>query len=327
MFLLSRTRGLAVSNSFLGFILLVTQTACNQNLPEAARNLNLPATTANLKDGLNSLSAGLDKMSKIDLVGINGLLAKNDDLRQQLEKIRTQIDSYGTGGVVVEIGRNSRVLFQIIGYRGAVTLDAWVDAEQPDSMFIRSAELVRQTGKYPSVSYNIATQLINETAKKAYMDNSYNHPFDDWQFLVKTPGAAAAFADRMAELRSKIDVNYQETVNTAFDALLKDSFSAPTPDSGLLVPQAIAHKFLDGGRHQVFVRVTPQGPDASGHWSFCARTYIEHPHGNDPSSDLKEEQIDVLTMNDRDYGSAWKQRLKPVQAAGFMVRLAKDSPK
>jgi hypothetical protein len=315
---------IAVQVSLASFAFVaILQVGCGVN--DAAKTIggSLEATSQNVKAGLDNLSAGVAQVSKIDPVGINRLLNENKDLREQLDTIRYKLDSYGNGGVVVEIGSNSRVVFQISGYRGAMTLDAWVDSELPDNMFMRSVELVHQTGKYPEVTYNIATEAVFATAKQSWMENSGNHPFDSWDFLVHNPAGASVFVVRMGALRGQIDASYNQAVNAAFDKLLKNSFSAPTPESGVAGPQAIAHRFLQGGHHQVFVRVTPQGPDESGHWSFAARTYIEHPADPANTGTPNQEQVDVLNMNDKDYGTIWNQKLKPVQAAGFLVRVAK----
>ena len=298
-------------------VLCLSGSSCDPKLPEAAKALALKESAEQLKAGMTSLS---DSIEKVDLVGIKGIMATDVELRDKINKLTGQLEAYGTADGVVEVSHNSRVYFEIIGYRGALTVDAWVDSEAPDNMFLRSVDLVSQTGKYPGVSYNIASNLVEQQGKKSLAART-GQPLGDWAMLVGNAASSQDFTSAMGyTVRTNIDNQYHETVDAAFDALLKDAFSLPVPDSHAAGPQAIDVRFLQGGRHRIFIRLTPQENDKTGHWAFAVRTYIEHP------IDGKQEQVDLLSMNDRDYPNALKKKLNPVQAAGFMVNIPKADP-
>jgi hypothetical protein len=106
----------------------------------------------------------------------------------------------------------------------------------------------------------------------------------------------------------------------ATDELFKNALNLPTPEAGPSLPFGITWKLNQGDAHRLYVQVTPQDLDDSGHWALAVKTKLVHP--------LKgtAEQLESLTMNDRGYPGPLHQPLKPVLAAGFRVQIVNGDP-
>jgi hypothetical protein len=236
------------------------------------------SAAVNLRRGLEGL----------DPAGIKELLATNDKLRAELDRVQN-IYLQGMGRGVVDItGRN--VQMRVTRTAGDLIINAWIDA--PANQFWSG----RITNREIRLPIDVETFLREYPARRCKSET----------------GAAATAcigaAQRVAP--AAVEVLIQEE----FQRYLRTAPAAPAAD----LPSSIGNpRFGGSGEHKVFFEVVPVKGDANGNWAARLEIWLVDGQGN-------QANVFAYDVDNRRYpGHKLENPLKPIVAT-LVIRTASE---
>jgi hypothetical protein len=232
-----------------------------------------------------SLRRGLEGL---DPAGIRQLLATNDKLRGELERVQ-KLYLQGMGQGVVDItGRNVQV--RVTRTAGDLIVNAWIDT--PANQFWSG----RITNRELRLPVNIESFLREYPARRCRGQTG--------------AAATACFATAQREAPAAAEVLVQEE----FQRYLRSGLALPARD----LPPSIANPRFGGtGEHKVFFEVVPVKADANGNWAVRLEIWLVDNRG-------AEANVFVYDVDNRRYPSQRMEApLKPIVAT-LVVRTAAE---
>jgi hypothetical protein len=232
------------------------------------------SAAVNLRKGLEGL----------DPAGIKELLATNQQLRDELERVQKLYLS-GLGAGVVDItGRSVQV--RVARTTGDLIVNAWID--HPENQFWSG----RITNRDVRLPVNIA-EFMRDYPYRRCIGNA-------------SPTACLGQAQRLAPAAA--DILVQET----FQRYLRTAPAAAAPD----LPPSIANpRFGGSGEHKIYFEVVPVQADSNGNWAARLEIWLVDARGS-------EANVFAYDVDDRRYpGQRMQVPLKPIVAT-LLVRTA-----
>jgi hypothetical protein len=188
------------------------------------------------------LNRGLDTLSRVDPLGIRGVLERNDSLRAQLTRLAARLNSDIPGAGLVEI-RNRRVQLRITQYTGTHRLNGWVDT--PENAFFQNRGLNDR-------------DIILPFRMDSVVHAVYYGTTGDGRSLPMIKAVAQSRADSL------------------FRDFLKTAAIVPGPD---LATPDLNTRFGTSGVHTVNLEITPVQADRNGRWQIVGQIVLMPPNG------------------------------------------------
>ena len=281
---------------FVACVALVVLVACAKvpSLePIAKAGAGILAAGAGIqKAGQSAESAAVNLrrgLEGLDPAGIKELLATNEKLRDELERVQ-QIYLAGMGRGVVDITGRA-VQMRVTRTAGDLIINAWIDT--PANQFWSG----RVSNREVRLPVEVKTFLREYPIRRC---------------RGETGSAAEACLD--AALRAApaaADVLIQEE----FQRYLRGAPAIAAPD----LPTSIANpRFGGSGEHKVFFEVVPVKPDQNGNWSARLEIWLVDARGN-------EANVFVYDVDNRRFPKQqMSEPLKPIVAT-LVVRADSDT--
>ena len=234
-----------------------------------------------------SLRKGLEGL---DPAGIRTLLATNDRLRGELERVQ-KLYLQGMGQGVVDItGRNVQI--RVTRTAGDLIVNAWIDT--PENQFWSG----RITNRDVRLPIDIETFLRDYPSRRCRGQTGVA--------ATACLGAAQRVAPAAAEV----------LVQEEFQRYLRTAPAAPAAD----LPPSIANpRFGGSGEHKVYFEVVPVKADANGSWAARLEIWLVDGQG-------KQANVFVYDVDDRRYPKQRMEEPVPPVVATLVVRTASDNP-
>jgi hypothetical protein len=250
--------------------------AAGQGIQRAG--VSAESAAVNLRKGLEQL----------DPAGIKELLAANERLRNELEKVQ-KLYLHGVGEGVVDItGRSVQVL--VTRTAGDLIINAWIDT--PENQFWSG----RITNRELRLPVNVEAFLREYPARRC---------------AGQTGAAATACvgaAQRVAPAAAEV------LIQEEFQRYLRTAAAVPAAD----LPPSIANpRFGGSGEHKIYFEVVPVKADANGNWAARLEIWLVDGLGN-------KANVFVYDVDNRRYPKhRMEDALTPIVAT-LVVRTASD---
>jgi hypothetical protein len=233
-----------------------------------------------------SLRRGLEG---IDPAGIRQLLATNERLRGELERVQN-IYLQGMGEGVVDItGRSVQV--RVSRTAGDLLINAWIDT--PENQFWSG----RITNRELRLPVDIETFLREYPGRRCRGKTGAE--------ATTCIGAAQRVAPAAAEV----------LVQEEFQRYLRSGLSVPAPD---LPPSMANPRFGGSGEHKVYFQVVPVRPDANGSWAARLEIWLVDGRG-------AESNVFVYDVDNRRHPRHRMEEPLPPIVATLTVRTTSPS--
>ncbi|MFZ2959256.1 MAG: hypothetical protein WA705_20410 [Candidatus Ozemobacteraceae bacterium] len=259
--------------------------------------------TPQLKDLGESLKDAADRLDPLAIKKLTEDSRTVPELKSKLDEALRRANTIRTGLLVIPGDTRVKLVFR--RSLGRLRVSAWID--ERDNPLLTNIRCEDQTLSLP-VTFDLAHKLWQywyDHAPVPPMRLSGHFAFPG--FL--TPAMRTGYANGESyRLRDLADSEYQSAITAAFRAFLADpGFHASTGTTHF----DIADRLGGPGKHAIFLSITPERTDATGHWML---NYMVVKQSPDHEEVLFEGQTDDGVAS-TPLGTAIEAKIVTIQVA------------